>query len=108
MDDGVLTELDGDVWRITLDRPDTGNALDPDFAAALAAAVRSLPESARAVLILANGPRFCVGGDVQSFAHAEHLAATVSELAQDWHDVIRVVLACPVPVLAGAQGAVAG
>ena len=25
----VLTETDGDVWRITLDRPEAGNALDP-------------------------------------------------------------------------------
>src|SRR3954447_5695011 len=106
--DGVLTELDGDVWRITLDRSETGNALDPTLAHALARAIRDLPEAARAVLILGNGPRFCVGGDVQSFAHADHLAAVVGELASDWHDVIRLVLACPVPVIAGAHGAVAG
>ena len=35
----VLTEVDGDVWRITLDRPETGNALTPALAAELAGEV---------------------------------------------------------------------
>src|SRR5215212_10002218 len=35
----MLTELDGDVWRITFDRPETGNALTPQLAADLAAAL---------------------------------------------------------------------
>jgi enoyl-CoA hydratase/carnithine racemase len=108
MDDGVLTELDGDVWRITLDRPETSNALDPEFAVALATAVRARPDPARAVLFLANGPRFCVGGNVRMFAEADDPGAVVSELAGLWHDVIRLVLACPVPVVAGVHGAVAG
>jgi enoyl-CoA hydratase/carnithine racemase len=32
----------------------------------------------------------------------------VAGLAHDWHEVIRVVLSCPVPVVAGVHGAVAG
>lgn len=104
----VLTEVDGDVWRITLDRPDTGNALTPAMAAELAAAFGSRPEGSRVVLLLANGPRFCVGGDVASFADAEDPGAFVGQLAHDWHAVIRTVLSCPVPVVAGVQGAVAG
>jgi enoyl-CoA hydratase/carnithine racemase len=104
----VLTEVDGDVWRITLDRPETGNALTPALAAALAAALADRPEQSRAVLLLANGPRFCVGGDVRSFADADDPGAFVGGLAHDWHAVIRTLLHCPVPVVAGAQGAVAG
>jgi len=104
----VLTEADGDVWRITLNRPDTGNALDPPLAEALTAAFRDRPAPTRAVLLLANGPRFCVGGDVQSFAEAADAGAFVGQLAHDWHEVVRLVINCPVPVLAGVQGAVAG
>lgn len=104
----VLTALDGDVWRITLDRPETGNALTPGLAAGLAAALQARPPQARAVLLLANGPRFCVGGDIGSFATAEEPGRFVGQLAHDWHEVIRAVLYCPVPVVAGVQGAVAG
>ncbi|RBY95101.1 enoyl-CoA hydratase [Blastococcus sp. TF02-8] len=104
----VLTEADGDVWRITLDRPETGNALTPELAAAFAAALDARPEASRAVLVLANGPRFCVGGDVHSFAGAADPAAHVGQLAHDWHEAVRKVLYCPVPVVAGVQGAVAG
>jgi enoyl-CoA hydratase/carnithine racemase len=104
----VLTQLDGDVWRITLDRPDAGNALTTRLALDLAAAFLDRPEGARAVLLLGNGPRFCVGGDVRSFAGAEDPAAFIGQLAHDWHEVIRGMLACPVPVVAGVHGAVAG
>ena len=104
----VVTEVDGDVWRVTLDRPDTGNALTPQLASELAAAFADRPEGTRVVLLTANGPRFCVGGDVRSFAGAEDPGTFVGRLAHDWHEVIRAVLYCPVPVVAGVQGAVAG
>ncbi|MCW2699838.1 MAG: enoyl-CoA hydratase [Blastococcus sp.] len=104
----VLTEVDGDVWRITLDRPESGNALTPALAEELAAAFADRPDQTRTVLVLGNGPRFCVGGDVHGFAEADDAGAFVGRLARDWHEVIRRVLYCPVPVLAGVQGAVAG
>jgi 2-(1,2-epoxy-1,2-dihydrophenyl)acetyl-CoA isomerase len=45
---------------------------------------------------------------VQTFAGAPDPGAFVGQLAHDWHEVIRLVLQCPVPVVAGVQGAVAG
>jgi 2-(1,2-epoxy-1,2-dihydrophenyl)acetyl-CoA isomerase len=104
----VLTQVDGDVWQVILDRPETGNALDPAMVGELAAAVAGRPEETRAVLILANGPRFCVGGDVRAFADAEHPGSFVGQLAHDLHEVVRTVLHTPVPVVAGIHGAVAG
>lgn len=104
----VLTEVDGDVWRITLDRPEAGNPVDFAMAAALAAAFADRPEQTRAVLLLANGPRFCVGGDVRAFADSPNPGPFVGQLAHDWHAVIRAILSCPVPVVAGVHGAAAG
>jgi 2-(1,2-epoxy-1,2-dihydrophenyl)acetyl-CoA isomerase len=60
------------------------------------------------VLLLAEGERFCVGGDVRGFAAAEDPGASVGRLAADWHEVVRAFLASPVPVVAGVHGAVAG
>ena len=104
----VTTETDGDVWLITLDRPETGNAIDPELADGLAAALDGRPEATRTVLLLANGPRFSVGGNVELFAEAADPGRFVGDLAHSWHRVVRAVLYCPVPVVAGIQGAVAG
>jgi 2-(1,2-epoxy-1,2-dihydrophenyl)acetyl-CoA isomerase len=107
-DQPVRTEEDGDVWRVTLDSAGTGNAVDPAMAAALGEALRARPPRTRAVLLLAEGERFCVGGDVRGFAAAADPGAEVGRLAADWHEVVRALLAAPVPVVAGVHGAVAG
>src|SRR3712207_2857941 len=104
----VRTGVDGDVWRVTLDSPGTGNAVDPAMAAALGEALHVRPPETRAVLLLAEGERFCVGGDVRGFAAADDPGASVGRLATDWHEVVRAFLATPVPVVAGVHGAVAG
>jgi 2-(1,2-epoxy-1,2-dihydrophenyl)acetyl-CoA isomerase len=104
----VVTAVDGDVWRVTLDAAGTGNALDLPMAEQLVAALAARPDGTRTVLLTGNGPRFCVGGDVRGFAAAEDLPGHVAVLAAAWHEVVRAVLYCPVPVVAGVHGAVAG
>ncbi|MCO7221458.1 enoyl-CoA hydratase/isomerase family protein [Klenkia sp. PcliD-1-E] len=104
----ISTEVDGDVWRVVLDRPDAGNAIDLALADALVDALEQRPAATRAVLLLGNGPRFCVGGDVAGMAAADDRAAFIGALAHRWHDAIRAVITCPVPVVTGVQGAVAG
>ena len=104
----VRTAQDGDVWHITLDDPSTGNVVDLAMADQLAAAFTARPADARAVLLTAAGPRFCVGGDVRAFATAPDMPAFIGQLAARWHETIRTVLSCAVPVVAGVHGAVAG
>ncbi|SDO38938.1 2-(1,2-epoxy-1,2-dihydrophenyl)acetyl-CoA isomerase [Klenkia soli] len=104
----VSTARDGDVWVVTLDRPEAGNAIDLALADALVRALDDRPADTRTVLLLGAGPRFCVGGDVQGMAAADDRAAFIGALADRWHDVVRRVVGCPVPVVAGVQGAVAG
>ena len=104
----LTTSRDGDVWRITLDRPDTGNAVDLALADALVQALDDRPADTRTVLLLAAGPRFCVGGDVRGMAAAPDRAEFIGALASRWHDAVRLVVGCPVPVVAGVHGAVAG
>jgi 2-(1,2-epoxy-1,2-dihydrophenyl)acetyl-CoA isomerase len=104
----VTTAVDGDVWRVTLDNGAAGNPVDLPMAEQLTAAFTERPAATRTVLLTANGPRFCVGGDVRAFAAAEDLPDLVGRLAEAWHGVVRAVLYCDVPVVAAVHGAVAG
>jgi len=104
----VSTALDGDVWRVILDHPATGNAVDVPMAEQLAAALTARPDEARAVLLLASGDRFCSGADVEAYAASGDLPGLLVELAARWREVLRAVLHCPVPVVAGVHGTVAG
>jgi 2-(1,2-epoxy-1,2-dihydrophenyl)acetyl-CoA isomerase len=104
----VSTTLDGDVWHVRLDDPERGNVVDQAMAEQLGAALSQRPPAARAVLLTGAGPRFCVGGDVRVFAAADDLPAVVGRLARTWHETVRAVLYCEVPVVAGVHGAVAG
>jgi 2-(1,2-epoxy-1,2-dihydrophenyl)acetyl-CoA isomerase len=104
----VSTTADGDVWHLILDNGDAGNPVDMAMTEQLAEALAQRPAQTRAVLLTANGSRFCVGGDVRAFAAAEDLPGFVGRLAGAWHEVIRALLHCDVPVVAGVHGAVAG
>jgi 2-(1,2-epoxy-1,2-dihydrophenyl)acetyl-CoA isomerase len=103
----VGTSLEGRVWRVTLQRPG-GNAIDVALAEQLGAAFDRRPAAARAILLDAEGPHFCVGGDVRGFAASEDPGAFVGRLAEEWHRVIRAVVHSQVPVVAAVRGAVAG
>ncbi|MBB3676599.1 enoyl-CoA hydratase/isomerase family protein [Modestobacter versicolor] len=104
----VTTALDGDVWRISLDAADTGNPVDRVMAGQLAEALDRRPAEARVVLLLSTGRDFCVGADLRGLAAGEDLPASVRALSAAWHQVVRSVLHCPVPVVAGVRGSVAG
>ncbi len=67
--DAVLTERDGDVLHVVLNRPHVHNALDARLRDGLAAAftiVRADPTIERVVL-RGNGRSFCSGGDLDEF-----------------------------------------
>ena len=104
----VTTMRDGDVWRIALDAAPTGNPIDLAMAEQLAAALEARPATARAVLLTSTGRDFCVGADVAGLAGREDLPTLVGALSVAWHRVVRAVLYCEVPVVAGVRGSVAG
>ena len=69
---GVTTEQQGDIWIVTLDRPDVRNAVDTPTAHALHAAFLAFeddPDARVAVFHGANG-HFCAGWDLQFGARA--------------------------------------
>jgi 2-(1,2-epoxy-1,2-dihydrophenyl)acetyl-CoA isomerase len=105
--DLVLTNRDGAVLTITLNRPEAYNAftaeLHADLAEALAAA--SDPE-VRAVVITGAGKGFCAGQDLREFAE---LPESIQErLERTYHPNIRAIRGLEKPVIAAVNGAAAG
>jgi len=65
----VLTEIDGPVMRITINRPEVRNAIDLTVAAGIAAAITDLDgrEELRVGILTGSGSTFCGGMDLKSF-----------------------------------------
>ncbi len=67
----LLSEDDGAVRILRLNRPDKRNALDTELTEALHAALQAADTdpSVRAVLLTGEGRGFCAGADLKEFAH---------------------------------------
>ena len=77
---GIRIAVDGAVLTVTLDRPETLNALDPDAHAALDQALDRLrdDDTLRCAILTGTGRAFCVGSDLKARArtNADHHPAT--------------------------------
>lgn len=111
MADTVLLERDGAIARITLNRPEVGNALDMPTARALMEAVVACDEddAIRCVLLTGAGRLFCAGGDVAAFAAAgDQLPAFLKEITVYVHAAVARLMRMNKPVVTAINGSVAG
>jgi 2-(1,2-epoxy-1,2-dihydrophenyl)acetyl-CoA isomerase len=107
----VALEVEGGVARLTLNRPDAGNALDPETAAALAARAAELEarDDVRAVVLSGAGKAFCVGGDLRFMAAAgDDAERAVRALATDFHAALESLTRLDAPVITVVNGVAAG
>lgn len=107
MADEVLTQRDGAVLTITLNRPDVYNAINRALHEGLAAALDAAADSeVRAVVITGAGRGFCSGQDLREF---QELPGGVGQaLEETYHPNIRAIRALEKPVVAAINGACAG
>lgn len=100
----VRTEFAGGIFHIVLDRADAQNAVDSAMARALADAAKAARAlDPRCVLIRADGPSFCVGGDVREFSASEGGQA-VATTVETLHEALRILAGLPVPVVSAVHG----
>lgn len=99
------------VGEIVLNRPKGANAIDLIAAEELAEAALycSLSDEVRAVLLRAEGPMFCAGGDVRSFREAgDDVPALLRRITQNLHVAISRFARMDAPVIAAVAGTAAG
>ena len=112
----LLIEHDDGVDRVTLNRPDSLNALDPGMIDALNAYFESLQRnrSTRVVVLKGAGSAFCAGLDLK---HAMMRRAVqqeppgVTESLDSQRriaDIVMLMRRCPQPIIALVHGAAAG
>lgn len=105
----IRTDRDGDVLRITLDRPDRLNAAPPAMFEEIRAAIDDL-DGARAVLLTGAGRAFCSGADVAGGAlNADDPGkATFDALNDRYNPTLRAIADLSVPVVSAVRGPAAG
>lgn len=107
----IKFQLQGNIARITLNRPDAANALNLQMGEELLHVATHCRDNAtvRAVILDAEGKIFCAGGDVATFAAAgEELPATLRKLLDSFHPAVEILSTMNAPVIASVQGVAAG
>lgn len=109
MVDGLRVETEGPVATVTLDRPDSLNALTVGLKVALADALASIADdrAIRVVILTGAGRAFCAGQDLAE-REAPDAAPLDVELRERYHPLIRVIRSMPQPIIAAVNGVAAG
>jgi len=103
----IALESNGDIARVTLNRPDRRNAFNVHMVTELREAFEDLARnpSLRGIVLAAAGPVFCAGADLQWMQSNGPVLETPA--MRDAHQLLRMFRAideCPCPVIARVQG----
>lgn len=115
--DTVLLDISDGIATITINRPDSLNALNDDVVSALIEITGAIKQSSdiRCVVLTGKGDYFIAGGDVKRFKRKFEEAEDSAEV-EDWfnnilgriHTVVANMNAFPMPVVGAVKGAAAG
>jgi 2-(1,2-epoxy-1,2-dihydrophenyl)acetyl-CoA isomerase len=113
--DTLEIEVEGQIGTLTLNRPDSLNAMSPDLIGELSVAAAWLADRAsiRALVVTGAGRAFCSGGDVNWFKRgvsneSVDLPSEVRRGAEQLHNAIVDIRRIPYPVIAAINGPAAG
>lgn len=111
MSRSLLVEMNGPVARLTLNRPDAGNAIDVELARELheAALACEANDEIRCVVIGGTGRLFCAGGDVRALhAAGSELPLLLQQITGPLHAAYLRFAEMRKPVIAAVHGPAAG
>jgi 2-(1,2-epoxy-1,2-dihydrophenyl)acetyl-CoA isomerase len=112
MSDVLLSDRQGAVLTLTLNRPDSLNALTAETLRALTAAfvTAGREPGVRAIVLTGAGRAFCAGQDLKELAARgrDGDADLGEDLRLGYMPLIRAIRGCPQPVIAAINGVAAG
>lgn len=101
----VRYERGGDVARVSLNRPDSLNAVTPALYEGIRDALeRAREEDARVVVLEGEGRAFCVGADMQLHDEVERTQKERREYVWQAQETCEAVQTHPLPVVAKVHG----
>jgi 2-(1,2-epoxy-1,2-dihydrophenyl)acetyl-CoA isomerase len=105
--DSLLVETDAGVTTLTLNRPDSLNALDSVLRTSLLTALKSASRDAdvRAIVITGAGRAFCAGADLRGGSGEREFRRV---LTAEYHPLVEAIRGLPKPVIASVNGVAAG
>ena len=109
MTDGLRVEVDGPVATLTLDRPDSLNALTVPVKVAIREALDSIAvdRAVRVVILTGAGRAFCAGQDLAEREEPDAAPLDV-EVRDRYNPIIRALRSMGQPVIAAVNGVAAG
>ena len=102
----VVTDIDGDIAIVRLNRPAKRNALNDRAILGLETAFRSLPPNVKSAVLHGSGEHFSAGLDLSALVETDLNAAI--EHSRLWHRAFEAIEFGRVPVVAALHGAVVG
>ncbi|MFN4089363.1 MAG: enoyl-CoA hydratase [Alphaproteobacteria bacterium] len=113
MEDVLLQSLDRGLLTLTMNRPESRNALTMPMLEQMLDALRraEADPAIRAVVLTGTGKAFCSGGDVKAMATGSERAATFEGRVRSLRlrmEVSRLLHQMPKPTIAAIRGATAG
>jgi 2-(1,2-epoxy-1,2-dihydrophenyl)acetyl-CoA isomerase len=105
---GIKRERDGSIAILTLDEPQTLNALTPELLLELAAAIdtQTADDTVRALVLTGAGRGFCSGQNLKAARVAS--ADLVDWVMKTYWPAFKALRECRVPVVVGVNGVAAG
>ena len=102
----LLRTDDAGVTTMTLDRPQSRNALGLGMLQALRAALAEVAgdEAVRVVILAGSGPAFCAGHDLKELRAGGYDPAYIDALFEACADVMLAIVHLPKPVIAQVHG----
>lgn len=112
MPEELLSQAEGPIHRLTLNRPARRNALTPDLASAIAGELDRIPEmgEAQVVVLTGAGGHFCAGLDLHWLRSLGGVppAAQLQRGLAAFQSAVLAIVRCQLPVIAEIRGSAAG